>query len=104
MEKLIYALFALSLLPHQSMSPDVQADSVNKVQQSPVPEKVRNDTRPFSERITVGGSTGFWIQPRQTHFEIAGLIAYHFQKVLSVGPGYRYIYTRNRVYGKNLNS
>ena len=32
------------------------------------------------------------------------MLAYRFPKILTVGPGYRYIYTRNRVYGKNLNS
>lgn len=79
-------------------------DSANSVKPEHESQKIRKDTRPFSERISLGGSTGFWIQPKQTHFEVTGLIAYHFQKMLTVGPGYRYIYTRNRVYGKNLNS
>lgn len=60
--------------------------------------------RPVNERIGFGGSTGFWLQPKKTHVEFSGLVAYHFPKTLSLGAGYRYIYTRNRVYGKNLNS
>lgn len=92
--------FALTL-----MSPvlgQVQ-DSVKSAQQAQ-PSEIRKDQRPFRERVGFGGSTGFWIQPRQTHLEVAGMIAYHFQKTLTVGTGYRYIYTRNRIYGKNLNS
>lgn len=64
----------------------------------------RKDTRPFLSRIALGGSTGFWINTRQTHIEVSPMLAYYFPKILTTGFGYRYIYTRDRVYGKNLNS
>ncbi len=66
--------------------------------------KVRKDTRPLKERISFGGSTGFWINLKQTHVEVSPLLAYHFPKILTTGVGYRYIYTRDRIYQKNLNS
>ena len=66
--------------------------------------KVRKDTRPLKERISLGGSTGFWINLKQTHVEVSPLLAYHFPKILTTGAGYRYIYTRDRVFGKNLNT
>jgi len=88
-----------------AMAQETVTDSAAVVVQQPVPvPAVKKDVRPWRERVTFGGSTGFWIQPRQTHVEVAGMVAYHFQKVLSLGTGYRYIYTRNRIYGKNLNS
>ena len=65
---------------------------------------VRKDTRPLKERISLGGSTGFWINLKQTHLEVSPLLAYHFPKILTTGAGYRYIYTRDRVFGKNLNT
>lgn len=64
----------------------------------------RRDTRPVLQRIRLGGSTGFWINTRQTHVEVAPMIAYDFPKILTTGMGYRYIYTRDRFYGKNLNT
>lgn len=67
-------------------------------------QKARKDTRPFMKRISLGGSTGFWMNTKQTHVEISPLLAYHFPKILTTGLGYRYIYTRDRIYGKNLNS
>jgi hypothetical protein len=82
------------LLSYSVKAQEVKNDSI----------PTRRDTRPFKERISVGGATGFWIQPRQTHLEVALLLAYRFPKTFTVGPGYRYIYTRNRIYGKNLNS
>lgn len=69
-----------------------------------VTPKVRKDTRPLKERISLGGSTGFWINLKQTHVEVSPLLAYHFPKILTTGAGYRYIYTRDRVFGKNLNT
>jgi hypothetical protein len=66
--------------------------------------KVRKDTRPLKERISLGGSTGFWINTKQTHVEVSPLLAYHFPKILTTGVGYRYIYTRDLFYGENLNS
>lgn len=67
-------------------------------------QKTRKDTRPFIKRISLGGSTGFWMNTKQTHVEVSPLLAYHFPKILTTGLGYRYIYTRDRFYGKNLNS
>jgi hypothetical protein len=67
-------------------------------------KKARKDTRPFIKRISLGGSTGFWMNTKQTHVEVSPLLAYHFPKILTTGLGYRYIYTRDRFYGKNLNS
>jgi hypothetical protein len=83
-------------------SQEVKPDSLRPA--TPPTAPARKDQRPLAERISVGGSTGFWIQPKKTHLEVAGLIAYRFPKILIAGPGYRYIYTRNRVYGKDLNS
>lgn len=64
----------------------------------------RRDARPLLQRIRLGGSTGFWINTRQTHVEVAPMIAYDFPRILTTGLGYRYIYTRDRFYGKNLNT
>jgi len=64
----------------------------------------KRDTRPFMQRISLGGSTGFWINTKKTHVEVSPLLAYHFPKILTTGFGYRYIYTRDRFYGKNLNT
>ncbi|MFZ2906675.1 MAG: hypothetical protein WAZ98_10775 [Cyclobacteriaceae bacterium] len=70
-----------------------------------VPEqKVRRDTRPFMSRISLGGSTGFWINTRETFVEVSPMLAYYFPKILTTGFGYRYIYTRDRRYQKNLHT
>jgi len=66
--------------------------------------RVHKDTRPWSERVRFGGATGFWINTKQTHVDVSVLMAYNFPKILTTGVGYRYIYTRNRIYGKDLNS
>jgi len=79
-------------------------DTVRTTQPQPTPGQTPKDTRPWNERIRFGGATGFWINTKQTHLDLAGLMAYDFPKILTTGVGYRYIYTRNRVYGKNLNS
>jgi len=76
-----------------------QPDSVH----API-EKTRKDPRPFMSRISLGGSTGFWINTRETHVEVSPMLAYYFPKILTTGFGYRYIYTRDRFYGKNLNT
>lgn len=105
--KKMFRYFILILLlsyPLSGNGQDIKNDPADSVAQMPPAEKISSDTRPFLERISLGGSTGFWIQPKQTHVEVAGMLAYHFPRTLSVGTGYRYIYTRNRVYGKNLNS
>jgi len=67
-------------------------------------KNARRDTRPVLHRIRLGGSTGFWINTKQTHVEVAPMIAYDFPRILTTGLGYRYIYTRDRFYGKNLNT
>ena len=66
--------------------------------------KTRRDTRPFIERLRLGGSTGFWIDPRKTYVELSGSLAYMFPKMLTTGVGFRYIYTHDRLYNKNLNT
>lgn len=66
--------------------------------------KVKKDTRPFIKRLSLGGSTGFWINSKETFLEVSPLLAYHFPKVLTTGVGYRYIYHRNRIYGKDLHT
>lgn len=64
----------------------------------------KSDSRTFTERIRVGGATGFWINTKQAHLDLAALVAYDLTRMLTTGVGYRYIYTRNLVYGKDLNS
>lgn len=71
---------------------------------TPETPKQKTDQRPVFDRISLGGSTGFWINKSSTHLELAALLAYRFPKILTVGPGYRYIYTRDRFYGKDLNT
>lgn len=78
--------------------------NIDSVSSSAGQPTVRKDTRPLKERISLGGSTGFWINLKQTHVEVSPLLAYHFPKILTTGMGYRYIYTRDRVYHKNLNT
>ena len=79
-----------------------QADTLET--NTPPPAKVKKDTRPFMKRLSLGGSTGFWINTKETFLEASPLLAYHFPKTLTTGIGYRYIYHRNRIYGKNLNT
>ena len=64
----------------------------------------RRDTRPWNERIDFGFGSAFWITTRQTHVEIAPVLAYRFPKTLITGVGYRYIYRRERVVGADLNA
>jgi hypothetical protein len=81
--------------------------NAQNIQKDTIPataEVAHKDQRPLKEKISLGGSTAFWIQPSRTHVELSAFIAYRFPKTLTVGPGYRYVYTRNRVYGKDLNS
>ncbi|MEJ1240237.1 hypothetical protein WBG78_19000 [Chryseolinea sp. T2] len=90
-------------LTHAQITP-AAADSANVIRPDTIVRSQPKDQRPVVKRISLGGSTGFWIQPSRTHLEITALLAYRFPKILTLGPGYRYIYTRNRIYGKNLNS
>jgi hypothetical protein len=71
---------------------------------NPTPVNVQPSENPIRKRIRLGGSTGFWISTRQVHVEVAPLLAYYFPKVLTVGTGYRYIYTHDILYGKDLRS
>jgi hypothetical protein len=95
-------LFVSLLLISIQVSAQQPVDTVKTVTASE--QNVKKDTRPFIRRISLGGSTGFWINTRQTHVEVSPLLAYHFPKILTTGFGYRYIYTRDRFYGKNLNT
>jgi hypothetical protein len=85
---------------HESISTD-SVITTNTVDQS---SKTKKDDRPVVKQISFGGSTAFWINLHSTHVEISPMIAYHFPKVVTIGGGYRYIYTRDRFYGKNLNT
>lgn len=96
MNRLLFVV--LVLLSHGIIAQEI--DSTKTI----ADQKARKDTRPFMKRISLGGSTGFWMNTKQTHVEISPLLAYHFPKILTTGLGYRYIYTRDRIYGKNLNS
>lgn len=79
-------------------------DSIKTTNNVEQPSQMKKDDRPIVKRISVGGSTAFWINLKRTHVEISPMIAYHFPKVVTIGAGYRYIYTRDRFYGKNLNT
>ena len=94
--------FLFFLFFHLAAFAQQPADSLKK-SQPPTP-KTNKDQRPAIKRISFGGSTSFWIDVKKTHVEVAPLLAYHFPKILTTGVGYRYIYTRDRFYGKNLNS
>ncbi|MGC3946517.1 MAG: hypothetical protein QM762_18665 [Chryseolinea sp.] len=96
-------LAALSYMCHAQVTP-ARSDSANVATSDTIVHSPAKDQRPVMKRISLGGSTGFWIQPSRTHLELSALLAYRFPKILTLGPGHRYIYTRNRVYGKNLNS
>ncbi|MDL5048707.1 hypothetical protein QQ054_22095 [Oscillatoria amoena NRMC-F 0135] len=96
---------SIYLLPFLLLIPSVGFSQVTDTTSIPASvAKSKKDERPFTERISIGGATSFWIQPSRTYVEIAGLLAYRFPKTLTMGPGYRYIYNRNRTYGKNLNT
>ncbi|HEV8512570.1 MAG TPA: hypothetical protein VGQ59_04820 [Cyclobacteriaceae bacterium] len=87
-----------------AQQPTDSVKSANPPANPPVAQKTNQDERPVIKRISFGGSTSFWIDTRKTHVEVAPLFAYHFPKILTTGVGYRYIFTRDRFYGKNLNS
>ena len=65
-------VLAVSSSWHIAMSQETKIDSVKL---TPPQEKVHKDTRPIGERVSFGGSTGFWIKTSQTHLEVAGLVA-----------------------------
>lgn len=79
-------------------------DSVKTANVATASSQTKKDDRPIVKRISLGGSTAFWINLHSTHVELSPMIAYHFPKILTTGVGYRYIYTRDRFYGKNLNT
>lgn len=76
----------------------------DSVKTNPQPTNLHKDTRPLSERIRFGGNTGVWFDTKQAHVDVSALMAYNFPKILTTGVGYRYIFTRNYLYGKNLNA
>src|SRR5436190_19447961 len=92
----VILLFSLLCLDASSQNSKGDTAQVSVVEQKP-----RRDQRPWKDRISIGSSTGFWIQPKKTHVEVALLLAYHVPKIFTVGAGYRCIYTRNRVYGQD---
>lgn len=83
----------------------VIADTViSAIPEQKVPEspKIRKDTRPIKDRISLGFGSSFWINPNQTYIELAPVVAYRFPKRLITGMGYRYIYRHQRVGGEDL--
>jgi hypothetical protein len=107
--KTLFVLLAITLTFSTTYS-QVKQDSVRQdsVATQPTTQtqstKTRRDTRPFMKRISLGGSTGFWINPKTTYIEVSPLLAYHFPKILTTGVGYRYIYSYDRVYRKSLDT
>jgi hypothetical protein len=97
-------LFAFACHAQAQQSESTPVDSVKTTNTVEQPAKTKKDDRPVVKRISLGGSTAFWINLKRTHVEVSPMIAYHFPKVVTVGVGYRYIYTRDRFYGKNLNT
>ena len=96
---LVLVLFGVGLTAYAQQP----TDSTRTVE--PVPQSVsKKDTRPWNERIRFGGNTGVWFNTKQAHVDVSALMAYNFPKILTTGVGYRYIFTRNYLYGKNLNS
>jgi hypothetical protein len=105
MKYILFALlFALACNAQAQQNEPAPADSVKTDNNVEQPSQMKKDDRPVVKRISVGGSTAFWINLKRTHVEISPMIAYHFPKVVTIGAGYRYIYTRDRFYGKNLNT
>jgi hypothetical protein len=96
-----FLLPLLLLLTYSGVAQNQPTDSVAAPSAS---APSRRDTRPWSERIRFGGNTGVWFNTKQAHVNVSALLAYHFPKILTTGVGYRYIFTRNYLYGKNLNS
>ncbi len=96
---LVIALSSLCSVAYAQQPTDSTRTTVPAVQPAP-----RKDTRPWSERIRFGGNTGVWFNTKQAHVDVSALLAYHFPKILTTGVGYRYIFTRNYLYGKNLNA
>jgi hypothetical protein len=105
MKYILFALlFALACNAQAQQNEPAPADSVKTDNNVEQPSQMKKDDRPVVKRISVGGSTAFWINLKRTHVEISPMIAYHFPKVVTIGAGYRFIYTRDRFYGKNLNT
>jgi hypothetical protein len=100
MKNWLCVVFALGFLSGIVKGQQIDSTAVDTTQVV----KVKKDTRPFIKRLSLGGSTGFWINTKETFLEVSPMLAYHFPKTLTTGVGYRYIYHRNRIYGKNLNT
>ncbi len=103
-------LIILAMLNIQLAVAQVATDSLKTTADTTVkatvvaPEKTRKDTRPFSERVSLGFGSSFWITPNQTYIEVAPILAYRFPKTLITGLGYRYIYRHERVINNDLHS
>ncbi len=93
----VFAMMLLSGIAFGQQNDSITSDTTHIA-------KVKKDTRPFMKRLSLGGSTGFWINAKETFLEVSPMLAYHFPKTLTTGVGYRYIYHRNRIYGQNLNT
>jgi hypothetical protein len=104
--KKVILLFA-ALLSLQNDTLQVAKDTTVNTQpktETASTARVRRDTRPFKERLAFGFGSSFWINTRQTYVELAPVLAYRFPKALITGVGYRYIYRRERLVGKDLNA
>lgn len=65
--------------------------------------KVRKDTRPWSQRINFDVNTSFWANKNQVFSEFMVLVSYRFPKIWSIGAGPSYILNYDRVNDVNLN-
>ena len=100
-------LLAQILYSQQADSSIASVDTINNTlpeEESKPKAKVRKDTRPLKDRISLGFGSSFWITPNQTSIEISPVLAYRFPKRLITGVGYRYIYRHQRVVGKDLDT
>jgi hypothetical protein len=101
---ILIALLASTFAVQAQQTDQTSTDSLKSSTPEALPSKTKEGNSSIVKRISVGGSTGFWISLYNTHVEIAPMIAYHFPKIVTIGAGYRYIYNRDRILGKNLNS
>lgn len=99
-----FLFISFSLLTEAQQLDSTRTDSVKTIINTVPTSKIKKDNRSAVKRLGLGGSTAFWISLNQTHVEVSPMLAYHFPKVVTAGIGYRYIYTRDRFYGENLNT
>jgi len=60
--------------------------------------------RSFNEKFALGFGAGFWVNSRETYFEVSPSLAYRFPKRLITGIGYRYIYRHDKDRNNDLHS